>query len=213
MSHDLSALRLVDLEIADESRLNLLWIEGFIKGGSALEISVPGLPLRPALEALFDKVTHIPASSENVSGRACRIPAPNQTFDLVTLYGRRPSLPTLREILRVLRPSGVLYLAVRNRWWYGRVRVANPHPGSRGLFGGPRLVRTVRAVGFSVVRQYYLDPSLATPRDFIPAHRPSLATRELTLRKEGETGPMRRAFVQLGLFGFLYPGRLILARV
>lgn len=199
--------------VSEECRLNPLWIETALGGEAALEISVPGLGLKSGLETYFRKVEQYPADSLTSPSPSPQIGFSDRTFDLVTLFGMNPDSEVLREVVRVLKPSGLLYLAVENRWWIGRFRRRGMSRGRDWSSGGPGLAGLVRSAGFSTVRQYFLFPSLDRPEHVVPAHLPALRARETLLRRDEDAGVLRRAFVRLGLFQFLYPGRLIIARI
>lgn len=213
LSRDSLGPEQIDSEPAEESCLNPLWIEVLPGGEAALEIPGSGVKLGPALRALFRRVEELPAESWGGPAATTRIPFQDRTFDLVTLYGKRPSTRALGEIVRVLKPSGVLYLAAWNRWWFGRFRKACPRLDSGRVYAGPRLAGLVRSAGFSVVRQYYVDPSLAQPRDILPAYGPSLRAHEILRWREGEAGRLRVSLACLRMSWLLYSGRIIVARV
>jgi len=88
-----------------------------------------------------------PSGSEDRSatflqGNALSLPFPPQTFDLVLMSGllewmgfalpQSPphvaQLQTLREVCRVLRPGGSLFVGIENRW-YPKFLVRSPHQG------------------------------------------------------------------------------------
>lgn len=94
------------------------------------------------------------AGIENAAYRqahATELPLENDSVDLVVVNGvlewvgvndtgddpRRLQRQVLREVGRVLRPSGVLYLAIENRW-HPRTLLRDPHSGLRWVNAMPR---------------------------------------------------------------------------
>lgn len=203
----MSETRELDLAIADQCRLNVLWLDGRAGGARALEIAVPELRLDEALSSLYERVERVPCTAPDVGGSAVRLPFPDRTFDLVTLYGRRPSRAALREVRRVLRSGGTALLAADNRWWYGRLRA--PQRGSAGA--GPRLPDAVRAAGFREVRPYWVEPSLAIPRNLVPARADRIRAFEAMRAREWGPDPKRTVALRAGLTAVLYPAILIVA--
>jgi SAM-dependent methyltransferase len=204
------SLQELDLEAADGCRLNPLLIEGHLGGRAALEIAVPGLPLGADLAAYFDTVETVPAAP-NILGPSSSLAFSDGSFDLVTLYGLRPSPQALAEIRRVLGRGGTLFLGVPNQWWYGRFRTRKGwSTGNAGA--GPWLAKRVRAAGFGEVRSYFVEPSLVKPREVIPAQKTAVQVIQQIRRSDGGGGVMRSdAVVRLHLFHFLFPARVLLA--
>ncbi len=107
------AFRALDLAIADQCRTNVLWLHGDPGGQRALEIAVPGLPLSSALGSLYRQVDHLDCASLEFAAPTARLPFQDSEFDLVTLYGRRPSREMLSEMRRVLQVGGMALLAAK----------------------------------------------------------------------------------------------------
>ena len=205
----MTEFRDLDLAIADQCRLNLLWLDGRAGGERALEIEVPELRLTEALSSLYGHVDRLPCGAPDVTGNAVRLPFPDRTFDLVTLYGRRPSQAALGEIRRVLRTGGTALLATENRWWYGRLR--EPRRPGAGRRAGPRLPGALRAAGFRDVHPYWVEPSLAIPRNLVPARADRVAAFEAIRVRERGPDAVRAMAVRAGAAAVLYPAIAIVA--
>jgi len=202
--------RRADLALADECRLNALWLHGSARGESALEIEVPSLPLSAALSALYRRVERLPFSTLSVPDDRCRIPFQGAEFDLVTLYGTCPTSSALREIRRVIADGGTALFSAENRWWGGRLRrAARPRAGAAGDLG---LRRAVLDAGFETACAYWVEPSLAIPRNLIPAIRGRVRSFEAIRAREWGGDVLRSSVATLGLHGVLYPGLLVVAK-
>lgn len=185
----------------------MLWLHGSARGEHALEIEVPSLTLSGALASLYQKVTR---SRLALEGGCRELAFPNATFDLVTLYGCSPSPSVLREIRRVLVDGGTALLAADNRWWGGRLRRAAPRPvGARGDL---RLRRAALRAGFREARAYWVEPSLAIPRNLIPVIGDRIQTFEAMRAREWGGNVLRSFAAGVGLHGVLYPAVLIVAK-
>lgn len=156
-----------DNELRVGARLNPLWLVGEPTGGRALEVRVaPALALAGTLGAWYERVDVVDGSAapqtatELASLRTAR-------YDLVTAYGCAPSRRVLAELVRVMSPGGRLYVAIRARWWYGRLR--RREQPLEGEVGGPLLHRRFAGAGFRVVATFAAAPSLERPRLFVPA--------------------------------------------
>lgn len=204
--------RTADLAIADECRLNALWLHGVAGGKRALEVEVPSLSLATGLAALYSEVERVPLSDlEGEHASRSPLPYAAGSFDLVTLYGHFPHRAALLELRRVLNSEGALLLAAGNRWWNGRWR------GGAGQFPGrPADLRGLKAlgeVGFAQVCTYWVEPTLTIPRNLIPATGGRARQFEATRAREWGGGSVRSLAVNAGLQAMVYPGLLVVARV
>lgn len=211
LNHDARPSRRADLAIADECRLNVLWWHDVPRGARALEIEVPGLAMTSGLAALYGEVERIPVVALDDSQQTRFMPFDDGRFDLVTLYGHCPSAAALREIRRVLGADGTLLLAAGNRWWNGRWRGARAE--HHGRLADRRLVHQIRGAGFDEVFPYWIEPSLALPRTFVPAVQERAAQFESIRAREWGADTARSAAVKLRLPDLVYPSLLFVARV
>jgi SAM-dependent methyltransferase len=202
--------RLADLAIANECRLNVLWWHAAARGDRALEIEVPSLTLTPGLAALYRQVERVPLADLDEAAAHGTLPFASGTFDLVTLYGHCPPRIALIELRRVLSSNGTLLLAAGNGWWNGRWR------GGSGLFPGRPanlgVLKSLRRAGFAMVSGYWVEPSLAIPRNLIPVARGRARQFEAIRAREWGGGDLRLALVSSGLAALLYPALLVVAR-
>lgn len=208
MSGD-DAFRALDLAVADECRLNVLWLHGDARGERALEVVVPGLSLQGSLATLYRHVLGVPYDASGPPALPS-LPAPDASLDLVTLYGRRPSRLLLGEMHRVLRKGGTALLAAENRWWYGRWR--STRKGSSASTAARRLERAAMEAGFSEARTYWVEPSLATPRNLIPVRDDRVREFEATRAREWGAGRWRSLVLSAKLDAVLYPALTVVAK-
>jgi SAM-dependent methyltransferase len=186
-------------------------IEGRLGGRAALEIAIPGLEIGRALGALYDRVETVPFPMKRTSGPTWELSFPDGSFDLVTLYGRSASLSFLAEIHRVLGKSGCLFIGVPNRWWYGRLRTVWVSEG-RVPVAGPGLAKKVRTAGFAEVRSYLVGPSLAKPREVVPARKAALQVFRRIQRSTGAGRTLRAGIAsRLNCIDLLFPARMFVA--
>ena len=202
--------RRADLAIADECRLNVLWMHGAACRQRALEIEVPSLSLTAGLTSLCGQVERVPlADLKDLSFRRA-LPFASGSFDLVTLYGDFPSRAALLELRRVLSNHGTLLLAAGNRWWNGRWRVG------KGLFPGRmvdlRGLSALGSAGFARICPYWTEPSLSMPRNLIPVALGRARQYEAIRAREWGDGPVRSMLVNFGLQAVLYPGLVVIAK-
>jgi SAM-dependent methyltransferase len=198
-------LRKSDLAIADQCRLNVLWLNGCAPGDRALEIGVKGLRLDEGLRALYRDVTCIMWPGGGSEERPEHLPFADASFDLVTLYGLVPSAAHLRELRRLLKAGGTALLGCQNRWWRGRLR-------SSTVAVGPRLASDIIAAGFREARMYWVEPSLAIPRELIPARFDRVSAFESARARETGHRVARSLIVAAGLHRVLYPALLFVAK-
>lgn len=199
------AFRKFDLAIADQCRLNVLWLHESAHCERALEIEVEGLRVGDGLRALYREVSCIPWPKGVSAARAEPLPFADASFDLVTLYGRVPSHDLLRDVRRLLRADGSALLACPNRWWRGRI-------SSSTAAGGPRVATDAIAAGFREVRTYWVEPSLAIPRELIPARPDRVRAFEAARARESGRHLARSLIVAAGLHRLLYPAQLFIAK-
>ena len=209
-SSGVKAFREADLDLADHCRLNILWFHRALQGARALEISVASLPLSAALAATFGQVENLPSSALDFAAERPGIPFEDAAFDLVTLYGRGPSFEALQEIRRVLRPGGCLLLAAENRWWAEQL-VGSSWYRSQAV-SRRQLERAVAQAGFRERCSYWVEPSLATPRNVIPVRSDRVRSVEAMRRRDTGQSRARSFAVASGLHGLLYPAVLIVAK-
>lgn len=204
------AARAADLTIADQCRLNVLWLHGVWPCDRALSIDVPHYTLGDALESFSRQVERMPVNWLSTRGLSEQSNFPKEHFDLVTLYGHAPELAALVELRRLLRPGGLALIAADNRWWLGRLRFRRSK-GAR-LNGLGELARTVRRAGFREGCSYWVEPSLAAPRTLIPDEGDRVGDAEAMRAREWGRDRLRSAVLAMGLPGLLFPAVLIVAK-
>ncbi|PIQ82337.1 MAG: hypothetical protein COV76_04215 [Candidatus Omnitrophica bacterium CG11_big_fil_rev_8_21_14_0_20_64_10] len=156
-------------------------------------------------------------------GNEKRLPFPDGSFDLVMLsgvlewvglagtrYPRQIQLDFLREILRILRPGGSLYVGVENRFSVDAFKgVPDPHAkmryvsvlpyaladrlsrwrrrrSYRSLTHSPNGYRRLfRQAGFVESRLYWPSPSYHEIRQLIPADQPAMFRHRIQQRRNG----------------------------
>jgi SAM-dependent methyltransferase len=203
--------RAADLAVADECRLNILWWHGGSFGGRALEIEVPSLSLTAGLRALTTQVDRLPLSALTEGSPRGPLPFDDGAFGLITLYGQCPSKAGLAEFRRLLAPGGTLLLAASNRWWKGRQWSGRSRadPAQTTL----AYAKALRALGFAEVCPYWVEPSLAIPRNLIPAAGRRAQQFEAIRAREWGPSPLRALAAAAGLSAVLYPALLFVARM
>jgi len=204
------AFRALDLAIADQCRINVLWLHGDPGGQRALEIAVPELSLSGALASLYRQVERLDCASQEFPAASTRLPFQDGAFDVVTLYGRCPARELMSEVRRVLQLGGTAMLAAQNRWWHGRLRRGAPR--SPGDFASLGLEEVARSVGFREVRAYWVEPSLANPRNLVPTRGHRVSEFEAMRAREWGSGVVRSMAVAARLDAVLYPALLIVAK-
>jgi len=198
-------LRKSDLAIADQCRLNVLWLNSSASGDRALEIEVDGLRLDEGLRALYREVICGAWPNRRSGAGPERLPFADASFDLVTLYGLAPTHVQLREVRRLVKAGGTALLGCPNRWWRGRLR-------SSPVAAGPRLTADIIAAGFREARMYWVEPSLAIPRELIPARFDRVCAFEAARARETGRRFARSLIVAAGLHRVLYPALLFIAK-
>lgn len=103
--------------------------------------------------------TAIKCDSLLVAGDVQRLPMPSDIFDLaisseVVEHTRSPEA-SVRELIRVLRPGGVLFLTTPNKVWRFSVEIANwlnirRYHGFENWVGWPELRRLINSAGGEV---------------------------------------------------------------
>jgi hypothetical protein len=198
-----------DLELADQSRLNVLWLLGQDRRERALEIRVGPCSLGAGLAAMYQTVEVLNAESLGRSSNDFRLPPGDNEFDLVTLYGMWPDSNLQRDLRRVLRHGGLALIAYENSCWAGRLRRAPRR--QRGQYGGFSGERPLRAAGFRDVRTFWVEPSLLAQRSLVPARfRTVVAYEHLKAHQRGRAA-IRAWAARVGLQGLLYPAVLVVA--
>lgn len=200
------ARRAGDLAIADQCRLNVLWLNGCVGGERALEIEVEGLSLHAALQSLHRCVERRATLHADAYGPP-HGRLDDAAFDLVTLYGRAPTQAEPTAIRRLLRPGGAALFAAQNRWWHGRRRAALRASSTMSL----RSAQRIRAAGFGDVRAYWVEPSLAIPRNLIPASAERVREFEDWRAQDSGSSPARSSMLAAGLRWMMYPAVLFVA--
>jgi len=200
-----NARRAEDLAIADQCRLNVLWLNGCACCQRVLEIEVADLSLGAALQSLYGRVERCGGLNTDEGSS----PFAGASFDLVTLYGRTPERGELTAMRRLLRPGGAAVFAAQNRWWYGRRRTASRAASTMSLRDAGRILDA----GFSDVRTYWVEPSLAIPRNLIPATADRVRDFEELQAQDSERSPNRSLALAAGIRWALYPAVLFVATV
>jgi SAM-dependent methyltransferase len=164
-----------------------------------------------------------------ISGTPLTLPFPEGALDCVTVHdlpgilgrewaaaGPRELRRLLSEVRRVLRPGGCLYIGVNlsplrpentPSGWYDQITEAIDL--LRGHLLGRSLERELRRAGFPTINRYYAEPSYWQPQSMIPADRG--AVRFYETHRQSRFRMIRRAAATLGLHGFSYPSRILLA--
>jgi SAM-dependent methyltransferase len=198
-----------DLAIADECRLNVLWLHAQLPARRALEIEVPGLGLSAALGALYQQSERV-FDDGFIGGRpGCCLGFPDRSFDLVTLYGRAPAAGAAAEMRRVLRDEGLALIGTGNGSWPGRFRRGAP---TAAWATATQLVDALLQAGFREVHPYWATPSLETPRALIPARREAVRSYEAMRAHELGGDAFRSLASRAGLSRLLYPVLLVVAK-
>jgi SAM-dependent methyltransferase len=164
-----------------------------------------------------------------VSGMPSALPFPENALDCITIHDLPSVLGTpsaganlegLRRVLscvrRVLRPGGCLYLGV-DLSPMGREAVPagwlEQFSGARNLlrsqFLGRTLEREIRRAGFPKISCYYAEPSYWQPTCMIPADRGAVRFHEAN--RQSRFRRLRQATAAMGLHGFSFPSRILLA--
>jgi len=177
---------------------------------------------------------HETASAEERSGAAVQLPYDDASVDCVIstdlLNGWSESRPTpfrdprfvaaLSALRRALRPNGVLFLGGRNARWY-RVWLplgsedGNPWRSAPHALGGRPFLRVGSArgaladAGFSEVRTYFVEPSIADPVTVVPASRRAAMAYERN-RWPRRGGILRSWSAAGGMYSLLYPDAFVL---
>jgi len=126
----------------------------------------------------------------------------------------------LAELRRVLRPNGVLFLGGRNAQWYRAWLPlgAEDGPASRYAPHVPRVrpflqIGSARGAmagaGFSEVRAYFVEPSIAVPLTVVPASRRAAMAYERSRWPRGNV-LLRSLSAAGGMYQLLYPGAFVL---
>ncbi len=167
--------------------------------------------LEPVLERIEFMKTRFQQDKRNnitlVRGDVLNLPFPESYFDLVVMSGvlewvplrskkenpNRVQMAALRNILRVLKPGGILYLGVENRilahYFFGKKdphcqsafvtilprflaniysRIATGEPYRSYLYSSEGYNKLLRASGFSNVKIYGAFPGYNDPREIVP---------------------------------------------
>jgi len=153
-------------------------------------------------------------SLDSIVADGCRLPIADSVADVVTLIGvlewvptdfpgrdpRESQLEALREVRRVLKPNGFLYLAIENRYYFGYyLGVPEPHARlryvslmdreaadrySRDTRDRPFLELThslpdyrklLAEAGFQRVESYWLYPDYRLTHAVVPVDDPAVA--------------------------------------
>ena len=179
---------------------------------------------------------HEITSSETEASRAdAQLPYDDSSVDCVIstnlLNGWIESGPTsfrdprfvaaLSELRRVLRPNGVLFLGGRNARWYrvwlplgaenGKPLRSAPHAlgGARPFLPVGSARGALADAGFSEVRTYFVEPSIADPLTVVPANRRAVMALERG-RWPRRSGILRSLSAAGGMYSFLYPDAFVL---
>jgi SAM-dependent methyltransferase len=190
------------------------------------------------------------ANSEVTTGGAdCRLPYGDGSFDLVILNlvlewcanaisepHEVAQLRLLREIARVLRPGGRLYVATKNRFalryligkpdeHYHNMRFGSALPRwladglhkrrSRGrLYSWQGLRKLLRKTGFEVEQSWWAAPEMRFPEKMIPTDSKSVrqARRAGIRQGQGRAERLLMALVPSPLVKHFAPGLSFLAR-
>lgn len=193
--------RALDLSIAEQCRLNLLRLTANLVGGRVLSVEAPGLSMSAALAAYYEQVDEVGGIGGTAAAAQADASGP---YAGATLYGRRPTAADLAWLRRRIGPGGWLLIGTDNVWW--PQRRSNAPSAARA-----RLCRQVQSAGFNEVRAYWVEPSLAVPRQLIPATRPAVARFEAWRMLEQPSGVLRRRFVAAGWHEVLYPALVVVA--
>jgi SAM-dependent methyltransferase len=124
----------------------------------------------------------------------------------------------LKELRRLLRPGGVLFLSGENaRWHRGWLRRRAEEPARNGRAGrtGAALHlgaarKTLAGAGFSETRAYFVEPSVGDVVTVVPACRHAAVAYERERLPRTQV-PWRGLWAAGGLYELLYPDVFVLA--
>jgi SAM-dependent methyltransferase len=176
-----------------------------------LHLGTAAFDLRDALRGFCRHVEHVP--EQELRGRGTdvvRLRFAARSIDLATLYGGEPTLGLLAELRRVLRPEACALIAVGNRWSAHRLR----HRGQyhAGAASAAILAAMALRTGFTSVSRYWVEPSLKTPRSFVPiAPGRSRLLEQMRTRERGPSS-FHAAALALGMPQLLYPALMMVVR-
>jgi len=137
-----------------------------------------------------------------------------------TSFRDRRFVAALSELRRVLRPDGVLFLGGRNARWYrvwlplgaedGHLMRSAPNaPCARPFLPVGSARGALADAGFSEVRTYFVEPSIADPVTVVPASRRAAMAYERN-RWPRRGGILRSLSAAGGLYSLLYPDAFVL---
>lgn len=215
-------LRLLGKHVADASTLHALDIgcgAGVISCGLAGKFGrVTGVDRNPDNIVLAQSLGNEEVAT-NVAfrqGSATRLPVDNEAVDFALLNGvfewvglnddgTNPQVlqrQVLAEVLRVLRPAGMLYLAIENRW-HPRTLLRDPHthlplvnalprpladvvskklrgkPFQAHIYGYRKLGKMLASAGFSQIEVFSPFPGYQYPLFYVPLRPEGAALRAI----------------------------------
>jgi SAM-dependent methyltransferase len=222
-----------------ESAANWLWVAPDAGRACALVVGEISRAYRRGLSARFERVEQIPvaalkqvaASVDGQSQFGVQLPYEDGSVDCVVstdLVNHWPwsrhspfrdarFVTVLAELRRLLRANGVLFLGGRNARWYRAwlllraeewastrqapcTRPFLPVGAARGALAG---------AGFSEIRAYFVEPSIADPLTIVPASRRAALAYERS-RWPRHNVLLRSLSAAGGVYQFLYPDAFVL---
>lgn len=135
-------------------------------------------------------------------------------------FGDARFVAALSELRRVLRPNGVLFLGGRNARWYRAwlpmgaeewppFRHASHAPCTRPFLQVGSARGALGGAGFSEIRAYFVEPSIADPLTVVPASRRAAMAYERNRWPRGNV-LLRSLSAAGGMYQFLYPDAFVL---